>query len=84
MGNKIADTAARAPITVGGIGTIVAVVARVCLYLLSVVIPLFTDGELDERASADPAVVMDSPINDVVAIGTDQHMGMAVGVRAWR
>ena len=47
LGIKIADTASRTLITVGGIGTIVAVMA-VCLYLLSVVIPLFTDGELDE------------------------------------
>ena len=29
------------------------------------------------KVVADPAVVMDSPINDVVAIGTDQHMEMA-------
>lgn len=72
---KFADTASKTLITVGGVGTIVAVLA-VCLYLLSEVIPLFTSGAADKRASGDAATLVAEPIEEPVAIGTDQFKEM--------
>src|SRR5262245_25084559 len=42
---RVAERAARAAITIGGIGTIIAV-ATICVFLVWVVLPLFKSGSL--------------------------------------
>ena len=48
---KAADKIAKFSITVGGIGTILAVSA-VCVFLVAVVIPMFLPGNADEASEA--------------------------------
>jgi len=65
---KVADAAARAVITVAGVATIVAV-AGVCVFLISVAVPLFLPGKvengpvlpalLDERGEPPTAIRLD-------------------------
>jgi phosphate transport system permease protein len=57
---RVADFTARSLITVGGIGTIVAV-ATVCIFLIAVVLPLFRPAHV-ELASDQPGIATTDPV----------------------
>ena len=69
---KAADRAAAIFIGVGGAGTIIAVSA-VCLFLLSVVIPLILPGESEQRPTIETAWNSNTPIQMTV----DEYRVMA-------
>lgn len=74
----IVDRVARALITLGGIGTILAV-ALVCVFLVSVVIPLFWPESLSQgRMIVAPAVNTPKAIH----VGTDEHFVIGWSVSA--
>jgi len=66
-GVRVADRLAQALITVGGVGTIVAV-SILCVFLVWVVVPLFTAPAVVERARV-PA----EPEADLVALGMEEY-----------
>jgi phosphate transport system permease protein len=68
---KLLDRASEAVITVGGLGTIGAVLA-VSLFLAWVVVPLFTGAEAEPVPAAVPAVVA-----EIVRIQPDEYRTMA-------
>ena len=68
----MADRMARALITVGGIGTILAVLG-VCLFLVWVVAPLFFPAGVDELSSFEAATG-----DDILHLGVDEYQ-----VAAW-
>jgi phosphate transport system permease protein len=70
---RVADRVARALITVGGIGTIVAV-TTLCLFLVWVVVPLFRAPRSDLRAASLPAPgAGDAP---PLAVGLNEYVTM--------
>lgn len=72
---RLADRTASLLITVGGIGTILAV-STVLLYLLWVVVPLFLPPRLaDEGAVPQAVVAVDHPAS--LALGVDEHRRLA-------
>lgn len=74
-GVRLGDWVARTVITVGGIGTIGAVLT-VCLFLFAVVIPLFSKATLESRT----AYVAPWSRSDLALVGLNefQHLGAAV------
>lgn len=70
---KIGDIAARSLISLGGIGTIIAVSA-VCLFLVWEALPLFQDAEIHDRSNyampGERAAADDQP---VLHLATDDH-----------
>jgi phosphate transport system permease protein len=68
---KFADLMSQAVITVGGIGTIVAV-GTVALFLFAVVLPLFRGATVE----ADPAIAITRAANapTVAAVSTDEYL----------
>ena len=69
---KLGDTVARSLITIGGVGTIIAV-PGVCLFLLWEVCPLFFSSEVDSRGSVDVAWGETTPVH----IEADEYRVMA-------
>jgi len=65
---RAADFCARTLITVGGLGTIIAV-STVCLFLVWVVAPLFFPARLEERGSFDVPWGVERPL----AMGFDEY-----------
>lgn len=63
-----ADRVATASITIGGVGTILAVLG-VCVFLVSVVVPLFMPGSAEPVASSKP----DWPDRTPLHIGCDEY-----------
>lgn len=70
---RVAERTARTLITVGGLGTIVAV-TTIFAFLLYVIVPLFQDPEV----GAAGAMQAGSPSGRVLAMGGDEH-----GMLAW-
>jgi phosphate transport system permease protein len=70
---RVVDRVARALITVGGIGTIVAV-SVLCLFLVWVVVPLFLPPDAEPR-DASPALVGPDD-SEPVALGLDEYLSM--------
>jgi phosphate transport system permease protein len=68
---KAADKIAKFSITVGGIGTILAVSA-VCVFLVAVVIPIFVPGSADERSRAPYA----QSEKQMLHLGVDEYRVM--------
>lgn len=66
---RVTDRVARTLITLGGIGTILAV-ATLCVFLFSVVVPLFLAPETGEARTAGPRGATRPP----VAAGTDEYL----------
>ncbi|MFK7960915.1 MAG: hypothetical protein AB8G96_10355 [Phycisphaerales bacterium] len=79
---RFADRAAQAIITIGGIGTIIAV-ATVCLFLAAVVLPLFKGAEqsLDADMQHDRVA---AAAGDAATPGTTPGPPVAVGVDEYR
>ena len=76
-GVKVVDRIARTLITVGGIGTIIAV-STVCVFLVAVACPLFSKARIDDREQADPpwSALPDSPVH--LAADEYQLLGWAM------
>jgi phosphate transport system permease protein len=72
---RFADAASRTLITVGGIGTIVAV-ALVFLFLLIVAVPLFFPA----RVTASSVAELDTPWEAPLQFGVDEYLTMAWGL----
>src|SRR5262245_7717544 len=72
---KLVDRLAQALITVGGIGTILAV-SVLCVFLVWVVVPLFLPPRLEEEGGGGPLAGDPDP-----ALGLDSHgrMGWSCG-----
>lgn len=66
---RVTDRVARTLITLGGIGTILAV-ATLCVFLVSVAVPLFLAPESSEARAAGPRGNPGEPI----AAGTDEYL----------
>lgn len=66
---RITDRVARTLITAGGIGTILAV-ATLCVFLVSVVVPLFLAPETGAARPAGPRAIPQAPL----AAGTDEYL----------
>ena len=67
---KLANVAARVVITLGGIGTIGAVLL-VCIFLVSVVVPLFVPAKVKPLAVHDAAAAQPG---DLVHVAVDEYM----------
>ncbi len=65
------DRIAKGLITIGGIGTIVAVLL-VCVYLFSVVIPLFLPAKVERTAALPTALATRADSQAVLRIGADE------------
>ena len=76
---RAADKLARISITIGGIGTILAVSA-VLVFLVSVVIPLFLPGSAREERGAIAVSPDSSPGNALIHLSVDEYrvMGFAM------
>ncbi|MEX0655844.1 MAG: hypothetical protein WD534_08055 [Phycisphaeraceae bacterium] len=75
---KVGDVAARSLITLGGIGTIVAVSA-VFIFLVWVAAPLFTSGRIVDRAEyANPWAAANAALPLHVAVDDHNTLGLAV------
>lgn len=74
-GVRLGDWFARTVITVGGIGTIGAVLT-VCLFLFAVVAPLFSKAQLESRTAYTAAWSRNDP--RVVDLNEFQHLGVAI------
>ncbi len=71
---KIADWVSQALITVGGIGTIVAV-ATVALFLVAVVLPLFEGAEIDDvPADEGGRVVRGADAAPAMVVAADEYL----------
>lgn len=70
---RTADAIARVFITLGGIGTIVAV-SLVCVFLVSVVIPLFGTESLADPTSL--TVEFDSSVEGPIHVATDEYLNI--------
>lgn len=68
---RLADVGAHALITVGGIGTIVAVMG-VCLFLVWVVMPLFLSAQVEEDAAFRP----EEGLQQALRVGMDEYQTM--------
>jgi phosphate transport system permease protein len=71
-GVRVADRVARALITLGGIGTIVAV-TTLCVFLASVVVPLFLAPEVEPRAGGAPPPADGA---ETLAVGVNEYLTM--------
>lgn len=72
---KVAERVSRAFITVGGIGTIIAV-ATICFFLVYVVVPLFGGAEIEQGRGwsvAGGAEVSGAQGAGVLDLGVDEH-----------
>ncbi|MHC4993024.1 MAG: hypothetical protein ACYTGC_18780, partial [Planctomycetota bacterium] len=76
MSVRLADTTARVMITVGGIGTIVAV-ATVCVFLVAVVMPLFRPASTELAAQHRNPQPGRQPVR--LAVDEYQTIGIACG-----
>jgi phosphate transport system permease protein len=76
---KFKDRVAKAAITIGGLGTIVAV-STVCLFLISVVIPLFWEPSVEKTGSVRLPVPDGYDFNVPVHVATDEYNLMAWSV----
>lgn len=65
------DRIAKGLITVGGIGTIVAVLL-VCVYLFSVVLPLFLPAKVERTSTLPAALAGSDHAQEVLRIGADE------------
>lgn len=72
---KVADRAAQTMITIGGIGTIVSV-SLVCLFLVWVVLPLFTSESLESPRS----VSVDSDQSKSIHLAADEYLSLGWSV----
>lgn len=75
---RVAELAARACISIGGIGTIVAV-TLILVFLVWVVLPLFTAATKELRAST---VVHAGVTNELRAFGVDEYRDVGFAVKA--
>lgn len=79
---KVKDRLAHAIITIGGLGTIVAV-STVCIFLVAVVIPLFQPPEAEKISQVDIPRPKDAPAAQVVVhTAVDEYNLMAWSVFA--
>jgi phosphate transport system permease protein len=66
---RVSEQIARVMISIGGLGTIFAV-SGIMVFLVWVVVPLFSSARFDAGASADVAALRDAT---PLAIGIDEH-----------
>jgi phosphate transport system permease protein len=71
---KITDKAAKGLITVGGIGTIIAV-STVGLFLIYVAVPLFVPASVEKSSQIDPVAEGTRPLH--LSVDDYQTMGLA-------
>jgi len=76
---KVSDKTARTLITVGGIGTIIAV-TLIFAFLLWVVVPLFLGGELENERQMP--LTTEEDFGPLVRAGIDEHQVLAWEWRA--
>ena len=68
---RVADRIARTFITIGGIGTIISV-SGVCLFLMWMVLPLFTSESLEAPRSLE----VDAASSEAIHLATDEYLSI--------